>query len=107
VHPELADVGQRLTAQDLAGWRADAPDLQVVDVRNPGELADGVVEGSRSVPLQTLLDRIGELDPHRRTVVYCASGVRSSIAASLLRSKGFDDVADLLGGYAAWRDAKG
>jgi hydroxyacylglutathione hydrolase len=103
-HEELAGVAQRLTADDLSSWRHDVPDLQVVDVRNPGELEGGVVEGSVSIPLPTLLDHIGELDSGHRTVVYCASGVRSSIAASLLRANGFGEVADLLGGYAAWRE---
>jgi rhodanese-related sulfurtransferase len=37
--------------------------------------------------------------------VYCASGYRSSIGASLLQSHGFDSVADLQGGFAAWRAA--
>ncbi|MBV9041011.1 MAG: MBL fold metallo-hydrolase, partial [Acidimicrobiia bacterium] len=104
-HEEMADVAQRLTATDLAGWRHDAPGLQVVDVRNPGELEDGAVKGSTSIPLPTLLERLDELDRARPVVVYCASGVRSSIAASLLRANGFGDVADLLGGFAAWRDA--
>jgi hydroxyacylglutathione hydrolase len=36
------------------------------------------------------------------TVVYCAGGYRSSVAASLLRQRGFVDVSDILGGYAAW-----
>src|SRR5205823_2882760 len=35
---------------------------------------------------------------------YCAGGYRSSIAASVLRANGFTDVADLIGGYAAWQD---
>ncbi len=42
-----------------------------------------------------IAERISELDSTRPTVVYCASGVRSSIAASLLRTKGFTDVADI------------
>ncbi|MBI5736154.1 MAG: rhodanese-like domain-containing protein, partial [Mycolicibacterium neoaurum] len=36
------------------------------------------------------------------TVVYCAGGYRSSVAASLLRAHGFTDVSDILGGYGAW-----
>ncbi|HMX66676.1 MAG TPA: rhodanese-like domain-containing protein [Microthrixaceae bacterium] len=42
-----------------------------------------------------------DLDPTIPTVVYCAGGYRSSVAASLLRSRGFTDVADILGGYDA------
>lgn len=103
---QLAVAASRVTAGDLATWRADAPDLQVVDVRNPAEHEQGAIPGARSLPLPTLLDAVGTLDPAAPTVVYCASGVRSSIAASLLRAKGFARVADLLGGYAAWEASR-
>ena len=89
----------------LAAWRAEEPDLQIVDVRNPAEQVDGVVPGAVLVPLATLLDRLDELDREAPTVVYCAGGYRSSIAASLLRSHGFARVADLQGGYGAWAAA--
>jgi hydroxyacylglutathione hydrolase len=77
--------------------------LQVVDVRNPGETASGVLPGAATLPLPQLTARMGELDPARPTVVYCASGYRSSIGASVLAAAGFDDVSDLLGGYEAWK----
>ena len=48
----------------------------------------------------------GELDPAKPTVVYCAGGYRSSVAASLLRQRGFADVSDILGGFGAWDDAR-
>ena len=47
-----------------------------------------------------------ELDPAKPTVVYCAGGYRSSVAASLLRQNGFADVSDILGGFGAWDDAR-
>ena len=49
-----------------------------------------------------LVHRLDELDPSKPTVVYCAGGYRSSVAASVLRQRGFRDVSDILGGYAAW-----
>ena len=79
--------------------------LQVVDVRNPGEVAAGTIPGAIPIPLGQLLDRLDELDPGAPTVVYCAGGYRSSVAASLLRANGFGDVSDILGGYAAWDEA--
>jgi glyoxylase-like metal-dependent hydrolase (beta-lactamase superfamily II)/rhodanese-related sulfurtransferase len=102
-HPELAATAARLTATDVADWLAEDPELQILDVRNPGEVADsGTLPGARQVPLARLLDGIDELDPERPVVVYCAGGYRSSIAASLLRSRGFEHVADIIGGYGAW-----
>jgi rhodanese-related sulfurtransferase len=104
--PELAESSRRLPAGDVVAWLADEPDLQVVDVRNPGEVAaEGMVPGARNLPLPQLLDHLDELDPHRPTVVYCAGGYRSSIAASTMRAHGFDQVADLIGGFGAWLTA--
>ena len=100
--PDLAEPARRVASADVATWRRDAPDLQVVDVRNPGEQVAGVVPGAVSMPLARLLEHHAELDPHAPTIVYCAGGYRSSIAASLLRSKGFERVADLQGGFDAW-----
>jgi len=104
--PDLAAVAHRLPVADVAAWLAEDPDLQVVDVRNPGEIADGdTVPGARHLPLPQLLDHLEELDPSRPTIVYCAGGYRSSVAASTLRAHGFTTVADLIGGYGAWASA--
>ena len=101
-HAELVRPSSRLTAGDLARRLDDVPDLQVVDVRNAGEVAGGAVPGSVNVPLAQLVSRLPDLDPARPTVVYCAGGYRSSIAASTMAANGFADVSDLIGGYEAW-----
>lgn len=102
-HPELAGAARRLPAADVADWLAEEPGLQLVDVRNPGETkVSGVIDGALNIPLPQLLDRLGELDPGKPTVVYCAGGYRSSVAASTLRARGFATVADIIGGYGAW-----
>jgi len=105
-HHGLWATADRLTpgealARLADGSDADPPSVQLVDVRNPGESAEGMLTGALNVPLASLLARIDELDPERPTIVYCAGGYRSSVAASLLRSRGFDDVADIIGGYSA------
>jgi hydroxyacylglutathione hydrolase len=64
--------------------------------------AEGAIPGSISIPLPRLAGAASTLDPARPTVVSCASGYRSSVAASLLRADGLTDVSDLLGGYDAW-----
>ncbi len=85
--------------------RGHTPDLQLVDVRNPGETAPGTIHGAVEMPLPALTELLGALDPDRPTVVYCAGGYRSSLAASVLQAHGFGDVSDLLGGYGAWQAA--
>jgi glyoxylase-like metal-dependent hydrolase (beta-lactamase superfamily II)/rhodanese-related sulfurtransferase len=102
-HPELTEQSSRLTAAELAERLAAGMSLTLLDVRNPGELAGGSVPGSLSIPLPQLAGRFDEVDTARPVVVYCGSGFRSMIAASLLRHHGAADVSDLLGGYEAWR----
>ena len=101
-HPEHVEALSRLSADALATRFDSVPGLVLVDVRNPGEFALGTVPGARPISLPSLLPRIGELDPTAPTIVFCAGGYRSAIASSLLRSRGFSDVSDLLGGYTAW-----
>jgi hydroxyacylglutathione hydrolase len=96
----------QITAQDLVelqeqerGW------IAVLDVREAGEVSGGAIEGSIRIPLGQLQSRLGELDRSRLLVVHCKSGYRSSIATSLLRRAGFHDIANLVGGFDAWRTA--
>jgi len=102
-HPEVVEPSSRLTVAELDDRDGEVDALQVVDVRNPSETAPGVIPGAVTLPLPQLTARMSELDPARPTVVYCASGYRSSIGASVLAAAGFDDVSDLLGGYEAWK----
>jgi len=104
-HPDDVQIASRLTAQAMGERAAAIRDLQIIDVRNPGEAADGMIPGAINIPVGQLPDRVGELDPASPTVVYCAGGYRSSVAASLLRQHGFEDVSDILGGYNAWLEA--
>ncbi len=101
-HADAIECSSRLTATELAARRADAPESVLVDVRNPGELANGVIPGAIHIPLTRLVQRACELDQTRPTTAYCAAGYRSMIAASWLTAAGFVDVSDLLGGYGAW-----
>jgi hydroxyacylglutathione hydrolase len=102
-HSEVVDRSSRLTARELTERFRGIRGLQLVDVRNPGEMAGGMIPGALPTPLARLVDAIESLDPDAPTVVYCASGARSAVAASVLAAHGFVDVSDLLGGYEAWR----
>ena len=99
--PEVVRRIPRLTSAELASELGRGP-LTVVDVRFPGERAQGAIPGAVSIPLDQLEERLAEIPRGRRVAVYCQSGLRSSTAASLLEQAGFGDVVDLAGGYAAW-----
>ena len=104
-HQADVQIASRLTATAFGERASEIPDLRVVDVRNPGEAAAGMIPGAINIPVGQLPTRIDELDTTKPTVVYCAGGYRSSVAASLLRQSGFVDVSDILGGYTAWEQA--
>jgi len=103
--PEWLERIERITAGSLAEQLgAPAPPL-VIDVRAPGEWEQERIDAAVNVPLSRLPERLETLPREREIVVYCASGYRSAIAAGLLRRDGFPNVADLVGGLAAWGSA--
>jgi hydroxyacylglutathione hydrolase len=103
-HRDDVQVASRLAAAVFNARQRELTDLQIVDVRNPGETDNGMVPGAVNIPVGQLPGRLSDLDPARPTVVYCAGGYRSSVAASMMRAKGFADVSDILGGYGAWTE---
>ncbi len=77
----------------------------LVDVRERSEWDAGHVPGAVHIPYENVRERAHELPLDRRIVTYCASGIRSSLAASILQSGG-RDVANVRGGFTAWRNAE-
>ncbi len=105
-HPDRVRRASRLTAAEFDERAPMIDGLQLVDIRNPGEVALGTIDGADAIPVGQLPSRLGELDPSAPTVVFCAGGYRSSVGASVLRQAGFADVSDILGGYAAWSELR-
>lgn len=96
----------QIGVQDLVDLRErEAGNVAVLDVREPGEWSAGVVPGATRIPLGELRARTGELNPNQLVVVHCKGGFRSSTATSLLRRAGFADIANLTGGFDAWKTA--
>jgi hydroxyacylglutathione hydrolase len=97
----LAEVGQ-MSVHEL---NKRASSLQIVDVRSPGEWKRGRVPGARHIFLPQLRKRIAELDRAKPTAVYCASGYRASIATSILKPEGFNELWNVPGSWEAWKKA--
>jgi hydroxyacylglutathione hydrolase len=88
---------------DVVSWLEKG--AQALDVREPDELELGGVAGAVSVPLGDLPQHVSTLPAGRPLLVYCASGMRSTTAASLLERAGVGPVVNLRGGYGAWQEA--
>ncbi|MFO0668579.1 MAG: rhodanese-like domain-containing protein [Polyangiaceae bacterium] len=75
----------------------------LLDVRTEGEFASGHLEGAKNIPVGALSGRLSEVgsDKTRPIVVYCASGMRSATATSMLKRAGYASVHDL-GAMARW-----
>ena len=87
-----------------AAARSAAGDI-LVDVREQSEWDAGHAPGAVHIPYENVRARAHELPVGRRIVTYCGGGIRSSLAASILESSGHH-VANLRGGFTAWRNAR-
>lgn len=76
-------------------------EVTALDVRKPGEYESEHLELTLSRPLDFINDWMGEIDPANTYYIHCAGGYRSMIAASILKSRGVENVIDIAGGYAA------
>ena len=97
----LEEVGQ-MTVQAI---KRAGKKLQLLDVRSPDEWKGGHIPNARHIFLGELRARIGKLDKAKPTAVYCDSGYRASIAASILQKEGFGCVYNVPGSWQAWMKA--
>ncbi|MDN4493049.1 sulfurtransferase TusA family protein [Ureibacillus aquaedulcis] len=74
----------------------------ILDVREEAEYAFGHIEGSKSIPMGELEDRLDELDKDQEIYVICRTGTRSDLAARKLSEKGFAKVYNVIPGIGSW-----
>lgn len=83
---------------------SSAKDAQLVDVRTPGEYADGHLKGAINIDINgdDFEHQLAALNKEVPVFVYCRSGGRSTRAASKMESMGFKKVYNMDGGITAW-----
>jgi glyoxylase-like metal-dependent hydrolase (beta-lactamase superfamily II)/rhodanese-related sulfurtransferase len=98
---------QQITVAELKELIDTRSDLQLIDVRRPGEHDSGHAPHAISSPLATLREVLPHLNlsPNKQTAVICAGGYRSSAGTSILQQLGFNDLLNVTGGTKAWIDA--
>lgn len=92
-----------ITAKEA--WRRleTDPDNWALDVRSREELeSDGEIPGAVNIPIREVLEHLDEIPRDRPVVIFCGSGRRSMIVASLLRPRGWERLTVVLGGIHAW-----
>lgn len=80
--------------------------LVVLDVRRPGEFADGHLKDAVSLPLNDMTDpgSMAQFEDEQNIYVHCAGGYRSVIAASMMKRQGIHNLRNVLGGWGKIRE---
>ncbi|WP_443936539.1 MBL fold metallo-hydrolase [Pedobacter sp. MW01-1-1] len=94
------DTVQSISA-DAFEHAANGAEITALDVRKPGEYESEHLEFTLSRPLDYINDWTHEINPNKTYYIHCAGGYRSMIAASILKSRGIENVIDVAGGYGA------
>ena len=94
-----------LSAEELYHRITGHEKLALIDVRSAGEYGSYHIDGALHIPAPDLRTRHAELDPALPAIVLCSTGNRSSLAASLLKQRGFPRVANVAGGMTGYSAA--
>ena len=96
---------EEITATELKQRLDKGDDIQIIDVREPNEVAIARIPNSVHIPLGQVLSRMREIDTKRDAVIHCKMGGRSARAIEALTRLGFEGkLINLKGGIIAWSD---
>ena len=94
---------KEITATELKQRLDRGDDIQIIDVREQNEFDVARIPNSKLIPLAQVVNRMGEIDPDRETVVHCKMGGRSARAIDALQRSGFKGkLVNLKGGIIGW-----
>lgn len=94
-----------ITANELAALQAKDDSINILDVRKKSEYDSEHIIHAENVPLDFINDSMSEIDKNKTWYVHCAGGYRSMIFISILRSRGFDNLVDVKGGFKAIKES--
>ncbi|PGS50629.1 rhodanese-like domain-containing protein [Bacillus sp. AFS041924] len=92
---------KEMTAEQLNDLLKEGKTLNIIDVREVDEVANGMIPGATHIPLGLIEFRMQDLDKNNEYIVVCKAGGRSSRAGQYLESHGFN-VINMTGGMDAW-----
>ena len=114
INPTIKDISKikgyddidfnEISVNELAHLIKNKKCVNLVDVRNPDEVKEFNIEGSQFIPLPELEERIAEIDQTGPIFLICKSGKRSAKAAEILKTKGMNEITNVIGGMDEWKN---
>jgi rhodanese-related sulfurtransferase len=110
-YKQLVDAAKReikeIDPAELKQMQQARENFTLIDVREPDEVAEGAIAGSKPLPRGQLEYKIDSIttDKEQPIVCYCGGGGRSALAAQSLQKMGFKNVKSLAGGYKGWKES--
>jgi hydroxyacylglutathione hydrolase len=98
------DTVETISAEEFAEINNQNPDIDILDVRKISEFQAEHIEGAENLPLDYINETFSELNKDKKYFIHCAGGYRSMIFASILKSRGFENLVDIKGGFKAIKD---
>lgn len=98
------DTVERISATEFEENYYDR--MPVLDVRKKSEFISEHVVGAINIPLNQINEYLSEFPRQESFIIYCGSGYRSMIAASLLKQRGFNNFKEIAGGFASIKNTK-
>src|SRR5271157_3641040 len=102
INRTAAQIPADVTVAEARTMIATTPSLVVLDVRNQSEYDAGHIRNAKLIPVWNLTQNLDELNQTDEILVYCATGVRSANASSILASNGFLHVYNMFEGINEW-----
>lgn len=90
-----------ITAEEVRKNLEEGKDLNLVDVREDEEVAEGKIPGAKHIPLGSIEERKAEFDQNKEYIMVCRSGGRSGKATQFLQDHGYN-VINMEGGMLSW-----
>ncbi|WP_010530263.1 rhodanese-like domain-containing protein [Lentibacillus jeotgali] len=92
---------KQITTKQLAEKIKDNENVNVIDVREDEEVAQGKIPGAKHIPLGEVPERLDEIDKNKHYYMVCRSGGRSGRASEFLDAQGYD-ITNVDGGMLQW-----
>lgn len=93
---------KQITPVEVEKLLAEGKELNIIDVRERYEMAQGKIPGSVNIPLGELNAHVNELDKDKEYIIVCLSGSRSTYGTMILERMGFNAI-NMIGGLMSWQ----